>query len=197
MSMRTGAESDQRRFERLYAQHFDPVARYLLARTDRESAADALARTFEIAWRRLSDVPREPRPWLLGVARRVLAEQRRGDGRRDRLIERMAQTVICAADDPTDDVATRAVVLAAIEQLPVSQQDALLLVVWDGLTEREAAAVLGCSRGAVAVRLHRARKQLRIALASDNSAEPGVRDRHQPGEPRLCPAIPHARKETS
>ena len=78
--------SDEQRFERLYEQHFNRVASYLLARTDRDSAAEALARTFEIAWRRLPDVPAEPLGWLLGVARRVLAEQRRAQGRRDALI---------------------------------------------------------------------------------------------------------------
>jgi hypothetical protein len=44
------SESSERRFERLYTQHFDRVAAFLLARADRDSAADGLARTFEIAW---------------------------------------------------------------------------------------------------------------------------------------------------
>ena len=46
-------ESDEQRFERLYEQHFNRVASYLLARTSRDSAAEAVARTFEITWRRL------------------------------------------------------------------------------------------------------------------------------------------------
>jgi RNA polymerase sigma-70 factor (ECF subfamily) len=89
---RRRSEADGQRFERLYEQHFERVAGYLLARTGRDSAAEALARTFEIAWRRLPDVPVEPLPWLLGVARRVLAEQRRAQGRRNALIKRIAET---------------------------------------------------------------------------------------------------------
>jgi len=157
-------ESDRRRFERLYEQQFDRVAGYLVARTDRDSAAEAVARTFEIAWRRLADVPVEPLPWLLGVARRVLAEQRRAQGRRNALIERIATTPTAMPDDHAEAVATRELVLAAIDDLSPAHQEAFLLIAWDGLSEREAAAVLGCSRGAVAQRLRRARKQLRGAL---------------------------------
>jgi RNA polymerase sigma factor (sigma-70 family) len=157
-------ESDEQRFERLYEQHFNRVASYLLARTSRESAAEAVARTFEIAWRRLPDVPAEPLGWLLGVARRVLAEQRRAQSRQDALITRIAQTVTEASHDHAEAVAGRELVIAAIGDLTPFQQEALVLIAWDGLSEREAAAVLGCSRGALALRLHRARKQLGGAL---------------------------------
>ncbi len=159
--------SEERQFERIYAAHFDAVAGYLLARTDRESAAEALARTFEIAWRRLADVPEEPLPWLLGVARRVVAEQRRATGRHEALIDRIAETVTGATEDHAAALVQRELVFDAIRDLPVRQQEALLLVAWDGLTQREAAAVLGCSRAAVALRLHRARSQLRVALRGE------------------------------
>jgi RNA polymerase sigma factor (sigma-70 family) len=158
------AESDEQRFERLYQQHFTGVAAYLLARTDRDSAAAALARTFEIAWRRVADVPAEPLPWLLGVARRVLCEQRRAQGRRGALIERIAETAAEASNDHAEALAARELVVDAIGDLAPLQQEALLLTAWDGLSEREAATMLGCSRGALALRLHRARKHLRAAL---------------------------------
>jgi RNA polymerase sigma-70 factor, ECF subfamily len=158
------AESDEQRFERLYNEHFTRVAAYVLARTDQDSAADALARTFEITWRRVADVPDEPLPWLFGVARRVLSEQRRAQGRRGALIERIAEAASATSDEHTEAPAGRGLVLAAIGDLTPPQQEALLLTAWDGLSEREAAAALGCSRGALALRLHRARKQLRAAL---------------------------------
>ena len=69
--------SDEERFEQLYSAHARAIASYLGARTDRQTAVDALARTFEIAWRRIADVPDEPKAWLFGVARRVLSDQRR------------------------------------------------------------------------------------------------------------------------
>jgi len=178
--------SDEQRFERLYEQHFNRVASYLVARTNRDSAAEALARTFEIAWRRLPDVPAEPLGWLLGVARRVLAEQRRAQSRQDALITRIAQTATEVSHDHAEAFAARELVIAAIGDLTPFQQEALLLVAWDGLGEREAAAVLGCSRGALALRLHRARKQLGGALerAVPKSNLPG--DASSDGMPRCA-----------
>jgi RNA polymerase sigma-70 factor (ECF subfamily) len=163
------AQTDRQRFERLYAEHFDRVAAYLIARTDRESAGDALARTFEIAWRRLPDVPEQPIGWLLGVARRVLAEDRRGRQRRDALLQRIATTITPAGADHAEAVARREQVLGALHELSIPQQEALLLIAWDGLSEREAAQVLGCSRGALALRVYRARRNLRATLAASDS----------------------------
>lgn len=161
------AEADrQRQFEQLYSEHFDRVASYLLARSDREFADDGLARTFEIAWRRMSDVPEDPLPWLLGVARRVLSDFRRTQRGQDALVERIAGTA--AAKSSIDHAEThrrRSQLLEAIAALTSAQREALLLIAWDGLTERQAAEVMKCSRGALALRVHRARKQLRVSLA--------------------------------
>jgi RNA polymerase sigma-70 factor, ECF subfamily len=90
------------------------VAAYLLSRADRELAEDALARTFEIAWRRLADVPENPLPWLLGVARKVLADLRRGQSRQTALVERIAATIREADADPADALADRRRVLSAL-----------------------------------------------------------------------------------
>ncbi len=181
------ANDDERRFERLYREHFDRVAAYLLSRADRALTEDALARTFEIAWRRIGDVPGEPLPWLLGVARKVLAELRRGQGRRDALIERIAASVEEAEDDHAEALVGRRRVLAALSRLTDSQREVLLLIVWEGLSQREAAAVLGCTRGAVALRLHRARTGMRAALAEEAS------DDDEAAAPRSPGASPHPR----
>ncbi len=155
---------DAERFERLYQQHFDHVAAYLLARVDRDAAADALAATFEVAWRRIAELPGQELPWLLGVARRVLANARRSRARQAALVERMASTTR-SADGAQEDAGVAAELAAAIAQLTGSQQEALLLIAWDGLSEREAALALGCSRAAFASRLHRARARVRAAMA--------------------------------
>jgi RNA polymerase sigma-70 factor (ECF subfamily) len=185
--------SDEERFERLYETHFERVAAYLLARTDRDPAADAIARTFEIAWRRLADVPAEPLPWLLGVARRVLAEQRRAAGRHDALIERIAGTVAETTEDHAAALGRRELVLGALRDLTAFQREALLLIAWDGLTQREAAAALECSRGALALRLHRARRQLRGALRGE-SQEPHPGAGARGGAPSREPVKPSPRE---
>jgi len=165
------AKCNEQRFERLYEEHFERVAAYLLSRADRGLAEDAIARTFEVAWRRMADMPDEPLPWLLGVARRVLADLRRGQDRQGALIERIAATIGEADDDHAETLIARHRVLAALERLTDAQREVLLLVVWDGLSQREVAAALGCSRGAVALRLHRARARLRVAWVEAASEE--------------------------
>lgn len=163
------ARSEAERFERLYEQHFNAVAGYLLARVDREAAADALAATFEVAWRRIGEVPSYELPWLLGVARRVLANARRSGARQAALLERMMAATPSAQSGDGDGAL--AVELAnAIAQLTAPQQEALLLIAWDGLSEREAAIALGCSREAFAARLHRARSRVRAAI---DASRPG------------------------
>lgn len=151
-------------FERLYERHFDRVAAYVLARTQRDAASDVVARTFEIAWRRRAQMPADSLPWLLGVARRVLAEGRRADRRRDALLERIGAHCATSLDGHEEAVGSRDAVLQALSGLTRDQLEALLLTTWEGLSERQAAIVLGCSRGAVAVRLHRARRRLRKQL---------------------------------
>ena len=56
------------RFEALFDAHREAVRAYMWRR-DPELADDVTAETFLVAWRRLADVPAEPLPWLIGVAR--------------------------------------------------------------------------------------------------------------------------------
>jgi RNA polymerase sigma-70 factor, ECF subfamily len=180
MNLRTPRtqQSDEERFEQLYRDHVRAIAAYLRARSNQESAVDALARTFEIAWRRLSDIPENPRAWLFGIARRVLADQRRSASRRETLVARISETIASSAEDHAGLSDAREALLAALMELPEQQREALLLVAWDGLSQREAAAVLGCSTSALAVRVHRARKRLRAAIGDTNL--PGVHQGDQP-----------------
>jgi RNA polymerase sigma-70 factor, ECF subfamily len=64
------------------------VLAYAVRRTpDPQDAADVVAETFLVAWRRLDAVPsgEQARPWLYGVARHTLANRQRSELRRNRL----------------------------------------------------------------------------------------------------------------
>lgn len=179
------------RLKQLVDEHFGRVAAYLLSRTDRDSAAEALARTLEVVWQRLEDVPSDPLPWLLGVARRVLSDQRRAQSRRDALMVRLTEAEdmrhrAMVQGEERDDVALdRLVAVHALSGLTDSEREVLLLVAWDGLTAREASRVLGCTRGAFAVRLFRARAHLRDQIAAHRvDAFEAARTPYQ-GEPQL------------
>jgi len=128
-------------------------------------ADDVAAETFAIAWRRAGDVPEEPLPWLLGVARRVLSTQRRSGGPRDRLRRRLFETVPLP---PQSDDEGR--IAEALSRLSERDREAILLIAWEGLAPRQAAAVLGVTPAAFSVRLHRARRRVRAALEPDEPA---------------------------
>jgi len=74
----------------------------------------------------------------------------------------------------------------ALSRLTELEREAVLLVAWDGLSQQEAAIVLGCSRVAVAVRVHRARRRLAAALDENDETKPHTPPRqtgreHRPG----------------
>jgi RNA polymerase sigma-70 factor (ECF subfamily) len=144
--------------EAVFEEHHRTVLAFALRRTPSEAdAEDAVAGTFAIAWRRIDRLP-EPDlalPWLLATARRVLANQHRGAGRRLRLGLRLnAQPrdvpALHAAETPA---------LEALARMRPEDQELLRLLVWDGLSQAEAGEVLGISANAVGIRLSRARKR--------------------------------------
>lgn len=161
--------SRRMRFETLFGKHYDDVLAYALRRSDRETAQDVVAETFLVAWRRLDVVPADPLPWLYGVARRVLANQRRAASRRDALARRLA--VDAEVSDRQAEVGD-ASLLRALGRLSALDREALVLVAWEGLEQRRAAAALGCRPAALRVRLHRARRRLARELEAEEAALP-------------------------
>ncbi len=132
-------------------------------------ADDVVADVFVIAWRRLEEVPEDPLPWLLGVARRVLGNRRRGERRMAALLDRLTSEQLAGRGDELVSADHGSAVLRALHSLTDRDQEVLLLVAWDGLDRQQAAAVLGVSTGAFAVRLHRARRRLVRALAAEDA----------------------------
>jgi RNA polymerase sigma-70 factor, ECF subfamily len=154
------------RFERIYQAHYARVLAYAMRRAPRPVADDVVAETFLVAWRRLDDVPADAAPWLYGVARRVLANERRASGRRAALVERLTfePSPAAAAD------ASSGALEDALAALTEREREALKLVAWEGLTAGQAAQVAGCSHTAMRVRLHRARRRFAAALGRSSSA---------------------------
>lgn len=166
--------ADRRRFEAVFTANADGLLAYALRRApSRADAADVVAETMLVAWRRLDDVPPgdEARLWLYGVARRVLANHSRGHRRRQRLGERLRdvmshQPISRVSDTFGDDEDVR----AALAHLPDDDREILRLVAWEGLSGKEIAAVLDISSEAVRTRLHRARRRLCVVLAQHSPA---------------------------
>lgn len=166
-------------FEALFEAHYGAVVAYARRRgASWEEAHDVAAEVFSIAWRRSQRVPTDaPRPWLLAVARRCLANHRRA-GRRWRGLVDRATTAFGAAPPPAspEDVATAtddAELVHALTILPARDREVLRLVAWDGLTHAEVARMLGISESGVSNRVVRARSRLRRALGEPTDAEVG------------------------
>jgi RNA polymerase sigma-70 factor (ECF subfamily) len=157
------------RFSGLYEKHYEHVLRYALRRTDAEMARDVAAETFTVAWRRMEQIPAEPLPWLYGVARRVLANELRGQHRRDRLASRLELAASVAGvptvqADHAEEVTVTTRIRATMAKLSPRDQEVLQLIAWEDLDIADAAKVLGCSNTACKVRLHRARRRLELML---------------------------------
>ena len=160
-------DDDLARFERLYRSHVEAVYAYALVRADPELAEDAVEETFLVAWRRITSVPDEARPWLCGVARRVMANQRRARRRRGALGERLVawRAVPASGGDPAEEVTDRAAAMSAFNGLPVRDRELLCLTAWCELSADDAASVVGCSKPTLLMRVHRARRRFDSALA--------------------------------
>ena len=156
------------RFRRLCEAHTAEVLAYALRRVPREDAADVVAETFLVAWRRLDEIDpgRSGLPWLYAVARRVLLSQQRATRRQLAIAERVA-----AAERPGPHALTTPSpgsqrLLEALAELPEQEREVLMLAAWEGLSSPEAAEVLGCTATAYRIRLHRARRRLREHLTT-------------------------------
>ena len=164
---------DPEAFRALYREHLPTIRRYLGARAPASQVDDLAAETFLVAWRRAADVPPHALPWLLNVAAKVLANQRRRTERAGELVARLAQ--VSRLDDPgaaaaAERRAQHRAVLHALARLRPGDRELMLLSVWDGLRAAEIAVVLGLNPVVARARLSRARRRLERALRAELDA---------------------------
>lgn len=110
--------------------------------------------------------PRPERAWLIAATRKITANQRRGDVRRTAL-----RDAIAAQPQTPHEIAIPELdpaIATALDELSPSDRQVLMLSVWDELSPKEIAFVLGLSRSAASVRLHRARTRFRERYASES-----------------------------
>ncbi|MCB1246289.1 MAG: sigma-70 family RNA polymerase sigma factor [Acidimicrobiia bacterium] len=174
-------ESDRRtRFESIVVEVAEPVQRFLRRRANADDADDAYSETLLAIWRRLDDVPTDAvLPWTYGVARRVLGNQRRAEGRRLRLVERVGSS----EPDPLiegPDVDTHPEVRDALDRLPAADREVLTLWAWEELEPREIALVLDTTANAISLRLSRARSKLADELRRQDAGRAGQEQGERP-----------------
>lgn len=173
------SRSDPERFGAVFDKHAPLIHRYISRRTGCEVAEDLVAETFLAAFRRREryDTTRpDARPWLYGIATKLISQHRREEIRQ----LRAQQAAIAELDDPdhSDDVAAsvvasgvRGLLCDALAGLKDADRDVLVLIAWEQLSYSQVAQALDIPVGTVRSRLSRARTQLRAALAGTASIE--------------------------
>jgi RNA polymerase sigma-70 factor (ECF subfamily) len=181
---------DHDRLNDIYDSYSGVILAYALRRLGNvDDAVDVVAETFAVAWRRINDVPAgdQARPWLYGVARRVLANQRRSNVRRLRLEDKLKLAAQHSIDEPLSGGGLSVETREALGRLSGRDREVLTLAAWDGLDTHEIAVALGCSPGAARVQLHRARrrfeKHLGIRADVTRGSQPGMN--HSEGQTPL------------
>ncbi|GLW08183.1 DNA-directed RNA polymerase sigma-70 factor [Microtetraspora sp. NBRC 13810] len=158
-------------FATLFDRHADEIFRYAARRLGHEEAEDVTAEVFLAAFRvRARYDPAQPdaRPWLYGVATRVISQHRRSERRRTKALARLAPDPPGSFDERSVNRVTAGQLQPRLAQmlarLSAAERDLLLLVAWADLSYEEAAVALGVPVGTVRSRLHRTRAKLRRAL---------------------------------
>lgn len=164
----TPTKRDIVRFERAYDDHTRALLGYALRRTaSTADAADAVAETMLVAWRRLPDLPPEPdtRLWLYGIARNVIANGNRSNRRRSRLAEKLvSQLAETHLDSDAFDAAPSGRVRDALSRLTPIQREIILLTATEGLTPADIATVLDLNPNTVRTHLRRGRLKMQRSL---------------------------------
>lgn len=158
----------------LYARHVDAVFHFAVRRCrNPEDVADLVSTVFLEVFSAAASYDRrrgEARVWLLGIAARCLADQRRSDYRRSELVTRLGTVPRFLADEHERvEAMVDASRLApsaerALAELTDAEQALFLLVAHDGLPVADAARSLGLTPVAGRMRLARARRKLRAAI---------------------------------
>jgi RNA polymerase sigma factor (sigma-70 family) len=177
-----GIARDPAAFEVFYRLHVVTVTRFVARRVaDPHTVADLTAEVFLA----VIDSAHTYRPgrgtqraWLYGVARNVIAGERRRAatelGKASRIAGRrlLADDDIARLEDRIDAESAARELYLALSRLPAAERAVLELVAVDGLPVTEAAAALRIRPGTARVRLHRARHVLKQALGQPTPATP-------------------------
>jgi RNA polymerase sigma-70 factor (ECF subfamily) len=175
---------EDERFRIVYDACYAPVLRYAFRRVPADAVEDITSEVFVVAWRRRSELPPEPLPWLYGVARKTIANYERGRRRRGQLDDQLQRNA-AAAHSSDASVVEGMHITWALRQLSERDREVLRLTAWEGLDIRSTAVVLECSAPTASVRLHRARRRLQRLLQSADAPRGDI------------PPRPRAHKTTS
>lgn len=128
----------------------------------RADAEEVAAEAFRIVWQQYHNGRALDVPWLYGIVRNLIGNEYRRRKRATALRDRISdETVI----EDADLAERRQTVREVIRTLPAPQRELLQMAYWDELSPMEISKLLGIPASTVRVRLFRARRLVRDALA--------------------------------
>jgi RNA polymerase sigma-70 factor (ECF subfamily) len=155
---------------RLYAQHAAAVIAFSRKRggVQQADAEDVCSIVFEIAFRRLESFRGDasPRTWLLGIARRVLADRRRcAHARREASVDAVPeQAAETSLEDALIDLDLRQAVTACVRGLPAPQRETITGYVLEERSMAEVARRADVPLQTAYARLYAGQRQLSAQL---------------------------------
>lgn len=166
---------DRDAFERLYRLRIGPISRYIAAIVrDAMRAEDVTAQTFLLAWRDLPGLRQPERfdAWLFRIAHnQAISEvtRRRATTPLDDAPEPADEGRFGAPDRELDHAADVEALRHAIDDLPATQREVLLLRYFGEMSPGEIAAQIGKNEQSVWALTHRALKNLKRSMAAHHA----------------------------
>lgn len=171
--------TDPEIFETFYLEHIAGIQGFVVRRVgNAEHAADLTAEIFLAAIgaaHRYRPARGAPKAWLYGIARTVVAADRRQLARQQAREERLRAATMLDLNDVAqiesriEAAAKLRSLYDAMQRLAETERAILELVAIDELSLTEAAAAAGVRPVTARVRLHRARRKLRAELEAASS----------------------------
>ncbi|MDR2565998.1 MAG: sigma-70 family RNA polymerase sigma factor [Bifidobacteriaceae bacterium] len=120
--------------EQLFAEHASTVYRYCRLRLEKDDAHDAVSEVFVVALRRWDQIPEARVAWLLGVARRVVANMLRSRRRSIALALKLGFDRGDRVPDVAESVVASDAAYRALARLRAPDREVLLLALSGPLT---------------------------------------------------------------
>ena len=162
---------DYRRFAQLFDAHAARLVLYARQWLDRAAAEDVVQESY---LRLLSQrtPPQNVKAWLYRAVRNEAISQQRSSNRRKQREQKSAETEIWFETDQGTWI-DGALAKAALEALPDTQREVILLRIWGQMTLKEIATITGSSTSSVFDQYRAGLKALREAMGVECGDEKG------------------------
>ncbi len=150
---------DQVQFVATFRSHLQDISRYLTRRVELSQVEDLASEIFEIAWRKRDSCPEGfELAWLYKIAGFVVSNHRKKLSRRAVMVPLLDHDR--SAPSAEDVALDGSAVAQAFDELSVKDRQVLALLVFEQLSIKEIAVVLGTTENNTSQRLKRARERL-------------------------------------